>query len=399
MPEYKYRSSNLSGRVVRGQIFAENEEDLRGKLRENQLFLISFEEVSEVSPGQRIKPRQLADFCRELGTLIQAGVPLIRAFVIMSERDIPERQKKVYAELYKSLQKGYSLSEAMERQGRAFPALLTNMFRAGEAGGNLDTTALKMADHYDKSYKIARKVRSAMTYPIILLVVTVAVLLIIFLAVLPRFFAIFETMNATLPGITRFMLSLSEGLRTHWQAVLIFLLGFLLLIKLLVSMKPVRIFMNKMKLRMPVAGKFVKIICTARFARTLASLYTSGLSIMNALRNARGTIGNAYIESQFDTLMTNIRSGESLSEAVSKIDGFDKKLASCIVIGEETGKLDSMLSSMAESYDYELSMATEKLTSLIEPVMIVVLALVIGSIMISVMMPLTTLYSTIGSGL
>ena len=395
MPVYRYKASDLDGKEVRGQMQAQNKPALREQLQSQNLYLSTCKEHDEGRAVRKLTAQQLSELCRELGTLLGAGVPLVRALNIMAKRDIAENVKEVYTRLYRSLKQGSMLSEAMDQQ-EVFPELLRSMLRASEASGQMEQTCLQMAEHYEKSYKLQKKVRSAMTYPIILMMVTLLVLLAVFLFVLPTFFQLFEDMNVALPGITQFMLNVSVGLKAHWLWVLIGVLLAVLILRLVGQMPSVRLSKDRAKLRLPVAGKLLKIIYTARFARTLSSCYASGISIISALKNARDTIGNTYIASQFPALVADVRNGKSLSSSIKRVDGFDSKLSASIQIGEETGKLYDMLQSISDSFDYESDLALARLTTIIEPVMIVIMAVIIGTVMVSVMLPMTTLYDAIG---
>ena len=397
MPVYRYKASDLDGKTVRGEMQAVSEPALREQLLQKELYLaVCSERGGEEKAGKKLNARQLSEFCRELGTMLGAGVPLVRALNIMAKRDIPEKVKDVYVRLYRSLKQGSMLSEAMEEQG-TFPELLVSMYKASEASGQMEQTCAKMAEHYEKSYRLKKKVSSAMFYPALLVVVTVGVLLIVFLVILPTFFQLFADMNAELPGITQFMLNVSVGLKNNWLYLLIGVLVLVLAGRLLLRVPAVRLARDRMRLRIPVVGKLLKIIYTARFARTLSSCYASGISIIASLRNARDTVGNDYIASQFDGVLNEVRSGKSLSAAIKRVDGFDSKLSASIQIGEETGKLYDMLENMADAFDYDADTALARLVAMIEPVMIIVMALIIGTVIISVMLPLTSLYDAIGA--
>ena len=396
MPVYRYKASNLDGKEIRGQMQAQSKVALREQLQEQNLYLSACAEQEQNQSGKKLNAEQLTEFSRELGTLIGAGVPLVRALNIMAKRDIPEQVKGVYTKLYQSLKQGSMLSQAMEQQTGVFPELLVSMIRASEASGAMEQTCAQMATHYEKSNKLRKRVSSALTYPIILGIVTVAVLLVIFLFVLPTFFELFEDFDAELPGITQFMLNLSKGLQQYWMFALIGVLVLVLAFQMLAKIPSVRLAMDRAKLYIPKAGKLLKIIYTARFARTLATCYASGISIISSLKNARDTIGNTYIETQFSALLNDVRNGKSLATSIKKVDGFDNKLAASIQIGEETGKLYDMLQSMADTFDYESDIALTKLTAIIEPVMIIIMAAAIGLVIVSVMLPMTTLYSAIG---
>ena len=396
MPLYRYKASDLDGKTVRGELQAQDKHALAERLQEQKLFLTECAEKKDKSEFKRLNAKQLSEFSRELGMLLGAGVPLVRALNIMGKRDLPDAIKDVYTELYRSLRQGSMLSQAMEAMPGVFPELLMSMLRASEESGAMEQTCIKMAEHYTKSYKLNKKVKSAMTYPVILLIVTTLVVLAVFLFILPTFFQVFDSLDAELPGITQFMLNISTLLRDHWLILGIGVLVVILVIQILLQIPAVKLVRDRLRLKLPVIGKLLKIIYTARFARTLASCYASGVSIVSSLRNARDTIGNTYIMSQFPTVLTDVRNGKALSAAIKRVDGFDSKLSASVQIGEETGKLYDMLESTADTFDYEADIATERLTAVLEPVLIVIMALIIGTIIISVMLPMTALYDSIG---
>jgi len=396
MPEFAYSAARMNGKTVRGKMTAADPSELRRKLEdEKSLYLISSNEV-EARKSKPMKAKALASFCRELGMMIGSGVPLIRALNIMVQRDINHRARDSYVKMHQDLQRGLMLSEAMEEQKGVYPDLLVNMYKASETSGNMEETCKRMAEHYEKSYKLKQKVKGAMIYPIILLCVTFVVLMVVFLVVLPKFFSLFEKMNAPMPGVTQFMLNISKFLQNYWLFVIIGILMVVLIFKSLLQLPRVRIAFDHLKLKFPGVGKLNRIIYTARFARTLCSCYTSGISMINSLQNTRKTVGNKYIESQFDDMIADVRNGEPLSVAVGNVDGFDPKLPASILIGEETGRLDSMLEDTADSFDFEAESALSKLVSTVEPVLIVLMAVIIGTVMISVILPLPRMYNAVG---
>lgn len=398
MPLYRYTASDKQGKKSKGTERAAEPRELREKLREKGLYVIECAEDDGKTKRVKLNDKQLGEFCRDLGTMLESGVPLIRAVKILSQRDMKPKLKKIYENLYSDLQSGLMLSEAMTNQNGTFPDLLISMLKASESTGGMDETAKKMAVHYDKSHKINQKVISAALYPAILAVVTLAVMLIIFLFVLPKFFEVFNDLNAPMPLLTQGVLNLSMGIRNHWKIILVVIVGVIFIIKALTSQENVKYKLDQFKLKLPVAGKLLKIIYTARFARTLSSSYSSGLSMIVALENTRDTIGNRYIASQFPTLIKSVREGQALSASIEKVDGIDPKLPASILVGEETGRLDSMLESIADSFDYEADIAIQRMTTLMEPTMIIFMAIIIGIIIVSVILPLPALYNTIGAG-
>ena len=302
--------------------------------------------------------------------------------------------KECYRRLYERLQQGRELSYAMDAEGNTFPKLLIRMIRSGEISGSLDTTLERMADHYEKEHKLRGKIKSAMTYPVILFFITVAVVVLIFTLILPQFFTLFEGIE--LPAITRLMIAISNSMTSYWYIYLIGLLIIIALSGFLVTVPSVKRGLDHFKLKIPKIGKLMKIIYTARFARTLSSLYSSGLAMINALTIGGATIGNSYLQGQFPAVIEQVRNGEPLSASIQTITGFDAKLVSTIYIGEESGNLDDMLEAVADSFDYEAEMATTRLVTFIEPVMIIIMAVIVGGIMLSVMLPIMTLYQNIG---
>jgi type IV pilus assembly protein PilC len=269
------------------------------------------------------------------------------------------------------------------------------MIRAGENTGRLDSTCEKMAVNYDKEHRLNAKVNQALVYPIILIVLIIGVVLIIFTFVLPQFMGLFENMELPLP--TKIVMGISDFLIAWGMWVLIGIVAAVAgLIALLRQPGPRRSF-DHLKLRLPKIGQLLRIIYTARFARTLSSLYVSGISMIQALTIARTTIGNSYIAAQFDDVIEALGNGRTLSQALAAVDGFEPKLRSTVLIGEESGNLEKMLESVADQYEYDSEMATQSLVTLIEPVLIVFMAVIVAFVIISVLMPIYQLYSNIGA--
>jgi len=313
---------------------------------------------------------------------------------IILRRDIPKKQRAAYEDIYRSLLGGIALSDAMEQLGGVFPELLINMYRAGEANGTLDQTANRMADHYEKEQRLKSKLKSASTYPMILMCLTVVVMILIFTVVMPKFLALYG--DAPLPAITQAVVGLSNLFTHHAISLIIAVLLLVFGLMSLYRLPKVRYKIDKLKLKIVIVGKLLGTVYTARFARTLSSLYASGLSILTALQICRGTIGNAYIAAQFDDLINNVRNGSALSESIDQIDGYDKKLSSTILIGEESGQLEHMLLAVADSFDYEAEQATSRLSSMLEPILIILMSVLVGTVIFSVMLPIIKMYGNMG---
>ena len=397
MPVYKYTAKNIQGQLTRGKKEAENQEALAASLRQDGYFLTHAGrlEDSEKKP-YRPNANELADFAQQIGTMLSSGITLIRALSIILQGEGKPALKKLYQNVYTSLQRGLSFSDSLQAQQGAFPPLMISMIRAGEASGKMDAAAKKIAAHYRKDHKMRSKIKSAMIYPIILICVAILVFLGIFIFILPSFFDTFEDLGVQMPGVTRVMLAISNALIQDWAVCLFVGIGIVFIITCLLRLDSVRLWLDKIKLKLPKVGSLLRTIYTARFARTLSTLYTSGLSIIQSLTVAADTIGNRYISRQFHKVVSQVRSGAPLSAALKEVNGFAPKLFSVTAIGEEAGRLDEMLDNMAESFDFESEKAIDRLIAMAEPAMIILLAIGIGIIMVSVLLPLFTMYQNLG---
>ncbi|MBR4175582.1 MAG: type II secretion system F family protein [Lachnospiraceae bacterium] len=397
MPYFKYKAKDEKGKVISGTMVATSDQDLYAKLKEDKKFLLESKEVVEKVSSRRIKSDALAEFARNLGQMVGSGISLVRALRIISEDEsIKPKQRDIYAAVLKQVLAGVALSDALQAQGDSFPPLLINMFRSAESSGNLDQVALQMADYYDKEYRLNQKIKSAMAYPKLLCVMIVAVVAVIMGYVIPQFQSLFAQMEQ-LPITTTILLGISNFVKNRWYVIIA--MGFVLYViyRVLISMPPVKLFLAKLELHMPKIGYLRRIIYTARFSRTLSSLYSAGISVLSCIEIAKTTIGNAYIEKQFETVFADIKGGESMSAAVEKVDGFTQKLPASISVGEETGALDKMLVALASQMEYDSDQAIQRMVGMLEPLMIVVMALVVGFIMIAVIQPIYGSYDAIAS--
>lgn len=399
MIAYKYKAKDSEGKNISGVMQANDDFDLHDKLKQDNKYLISYKIVTNKKNNRRLKSNVVSEFSRNIAELVGAGVSLVKSLRIISEDESTKPKiRAIYADVLKSIKTGTSLSDAMIEQGDAFPPLFINMMKSAETSGNLDKIAAQMASHYDKEYRLNQKVKSSLNYPKILSGLIVVVVAIIMGYVIPQFKDLFSQMDE-LPVSTTIMLGISNYIKKRWYVLIIAGIVIFLFMKILFSMPSVLYYKDRFVLKMPVIGKLMKVIYTARFARTLSSLYTAGISIVNCLTIAKTTIGNAYIEKQFEQMILDVKAGENLSEAILKVDGFTRKLASSIMVGEETGALDTMLNSVANQMEYDSEMALEKMVSFLEPAMIVVMAVVVGFIIISVIQPIYGSYQTMSNSI
>ena len=391
---FRYTAKDIDGRTVRGTMEAADYDALYAQLLEQGLYPQRVTGRGADRRPRTLRPQELSDLCRQLSTLLASGVSLVRALTIISQDEgISAGLRRVYESVLSEVRKGSSLSDALEAQ-QVFPALMLGMIRAGEGSGRLDRVAERLAVHYEKAHQMNQQVKSALMYPMILAVLSVAVVIVTF--VLPQFSDLFSTMDS-LPAVTLALMAFSDFMVTKWYLLLLGLAALAAALRALRRVPSVRLALDRGKLTMPVFGPLHRIICTARFARTISSLYASGLPIITALQTARDTIGNAYIVSQFDAVLAQVRSGVSLSAALESVDGFQRKLCSSIAVGEETGQLDSMLDSIADSMEYDAQQASRRMMTILEPMLIVLMPFVVGFIIIAVMSPIIGSYSAIES--
>ncbi len=394
---YKYRAQDEEGKTVTGVMQAQDELDLHERLKQDKKYLIQAKAQSDKKNIKRLKSNVVSDFAKNIGELLGAGVTLVKALKIISEDEsIKPKEREIYGGLLKQVRAGVPLSEAMASAGDAFPSLFINMIKSAENSGSMDKVALQMATHYEKDYRLKQKVKSSMTYPKILCVLIVVVVAIIMGYVIPQFQDLFTQMQ-TLPVSTTILLGISNFVKNKWYVIIIVAAIVYIAFRIIFAIPAVKYMKDKLELKLPVIGKLRRVIYTARFARTLSSLYSAGISIINCLQIARNTIGNSYIEKQFDKVIADVRGGSNLSESIDKVDGFTKKLSSSIMVGEETGALDTMLVSIANQMEYDAELAMNKLVSYLEPAMIVVMALIVGFVIISVIQPIYGSYQAIAT--
>ncbi len=395
MPLYFYTALDAKSRKVKGKIRAEGYFELIGLLKSQRLSLTEYYEKAEEVKGKlRLKNSELSDFSQELSSMISAGVPILRAVEIMAARDVKKPIRELYTAVYNELGAGSSFSGTLENQNEAFPPLFINICRSGEESGRLDLSLLKMAEYYRRAHRLDSRIKAATLYPKLLIVLMTVVVLVIFTLILPRFFGLFE--GVELPLITRIVIGFSDFIVSRWYIVLSVVAVTFVLIKSALKNKKTQHYIDRMKLRIPVFGRIFKIIYTARFAQTFGSLYSSGLPVTSAMQISCPTVGNSYIEGQFGIAVDKLRGGETISDAIASIDGFDVKLSLSITIGQESGSLDRMLEAVAADFEYEAEKAASWLLTMLEPALIVIMAAVVGVIALAVMLPIITLYQNIG---
>lgn len=416
MPKFKYTAADSAGNEKNGIIEAVNRPAALLRLKEMGLAsatVIEFSQsaakpVAAVTASKppkpsgaisislsrlfsgRIKRKQLMIFTRQLATMIDAGVPLLRALQIIQKQEKSAVTKRITGELCEAVESGSTFAEALAQHQKTFDKLYVNMVKAGEIGGVLQVTLSRLAEFTEKAEKIKTKIKGAMIYPIVVLFMALGILSFLLIKIVPKFTDIFKDLlgGAPLPPLTRFVVAASNVMVHRAPVVIGVLVGVIILVNLIGRTKFGRYWFDVAKLKMPVIGPLVLRVGISRFTRTLGTLLNSGVQILQALTIVRDTAGNEFIARAVQSVHDSIKEGESVAAPLEQSNVFPTMVVSMINVGEETGRLPDMLIKIADTYDTEVDAAVEGLTSVIEPILIIFLALVVGTIVIAMFMPM-----------
>lgn len=390
---YKYKAISQGGEVIEGFFDGEKEADVLGMLRSNNYTPITIEKDLETEAkldlfAPKVQKKDLAIFCRQFHTMINAGLGISPCIGILEKQSENKTLMKTLNVVNEDVQKGSTLSEGMRRHPKIFPFLLTNMVQAGEVSGNLDTIMERMAVHFEKEHKLENKIKSAMIYPMILAVVSISVVIFLLIAVMPTFIGMFESSGAALPLPTQILMNISEALRSYWY---LFLGGLAMAVGGFAFYKKTpggELTLDSIKLKIPIVKDSNVKVITSRFTRTLSTLMTSGIPLLESIEVVSQIVGNKVVENKLIDATEEISKGATLSRAIGEVGVFPPMMTSMIKIGEESGSLDDILYKTADFYDDEVEVALERLTTLMEPVMLVAMAVVIGFIVIAMALPM-----------
>jgi len=398
--KYKYVALTKDGFKISGSIESNNESEVISMIRGNNYLPISIERDVESEAkveifAKKVKKKDLAVFCRQFYTMLDAGLGIVKCLEILSVQTENKTLKKALTEVGEDVQKGVTLSEAMRIHEKVFPSILINMVEAGEVSGNLDTILERMAVHFEKENKTENKVRSSMVYPIVLMVVSIAVVIFMLIFILPTFVGMFEGSDTPLPLPTRILIGLSDFLKSYWYIFIGVVALIVFGISSYINSESGRRFFDSIKLKLPIVkGPTVKIV-TSRFTRTLSTLMSSGIPLLRSMEVVSKVVNNKVVEEKLILGIEDIRRGVPLSRMIRDIEIFPPMVDSMVKIGEESGALDDILLKTADFYDEEVDVALTKLTSMLEPLMIVFMALIIGFIVIAMYLPMFEVVNTI----
>jgi type IV pilus assembly protein PilC len=428
MPKFNYVAMDSHGKETKGTLEVNSQNEAIGRVKEMGLFPTKIVEVEKVKPdkkvatsagkkaagkkkgggmqinikipglGGRVKSKVLTTFTRQLATLVDAGLPLLRGLRVLEKQERNPTLKNIIAELALSIEGGSTFSEGLAQHPKVFNRLFVNMVKAGELGGVLEVVLARLSEFMEKAQKIKGKVIAAMFYPCAVLVVATAILMILMVFVVPKFKEVFAGMleGAQLPAFTRLVLGISEIIKDHilyaLAGAVVVYIAFVLAIRTTVGR---RIF-DKIKLKAPVFGPVVTKVAISRFTRTLGTLISSGVPILQALTIVRETSGNVIVGSAVLAIHDSVKEGETITAPLEASRVFPPMVVSMVDVGEQTGALPEMLLKIADNYDEEVDNAVAAMTSLLEPIMIVFLAVIVGSIVIAMFLPLIALMNSVG---
>lgn len=400
MPNFKYKVINKSGEKLEGVYAAGSKEEVMEMIRTNNYYPIKIEEVVEGTKIDsdlftKVKTKDIAVFCRQFYTMLNAGATINTCLNVLGEQIINKKLRNSVITVEENVRKGLTFSEAMKKEKNVFPDLLVNMVQSGEVSGNLDTIMRRMSEHYEKETKLNNKVKAAMVYPIVLGVMSVTIVIGLLIFVMPMFVEMFKESGGQLPLPTKILLAVSNSLKENWYLII---LGFIILIfalKNYLKTENGQLLSNRLKLTLPILRNINEKIIISRFTRTLSTVLASGITLIQGLQVVAKVVGNKIVENKILDVREQMMKGGGISEPLKRVGFFPPMLCAMVKIGEESGSLDEILNKTADFYDDELDTAIQQFTSILEPIMIVIMGVVIGFMIISIMLPMFDMYGNI----
>lgn len=413
MAKFKYMALDKEGREISGVIDSTSENRARKDLASQGIKVSRIAEVTVATEsgakakkgkkaliGTGIKNAEITVFSRQLATLLKAGLPLLRSLEVIARQEKNPYFRTIIDQLADNVRTGNKFSDGLLQHPKVFDKLYVNMAKAGEAGGVLDTVLDRLATFQEKALKTANKVKSAMVYPIVIMTVAIAIVIILMIFVVPQFQTIFAGMlnGARMPALTQTIIDISDFIQHNYVAAALIVLGVVIVVKLFFKTKiGIRIW-DTLALKLPKIGDMVMKSTVARFTRTFGTLLASGVPILEALTITRGTIKNSLVSNALERVHDRVRDGEPLAAPLDQQKIFPTMVTSMVEVGEETGQLSEMLNRIADNYDEEVDNSVSAITSIIEPIMIVFLAVVVGTIVIALFLPIIKIVSTLTGG-
>ncbi len=400
MPSYEWKGRDRNGNTQSGVLIGDSKEAVIAALRRQQIVVTTVKEkgkeIALPKFGGGIKSKDIAVFTRQFSVMIDAGLPLVQCLDILGQQQENKGFQKIILQVRQDVEAGSSLAEAMRKHPQAFDDLYVNMVAAGEAGGILDTILQRLATYIEKIVKLKSQVRSALIYPVAVIVIAIVVVYIILWKVIPVFATLFEGLGGSLPWLTQVIVNISNFIGDFWWLILLVVVASVFAVRQYYRTEAGKYQLDKLLLKSPVFGQLLRKIAVARFCRTLGTLLSSGVAILESLEITARTAGNAVIEEAIMVVRKDVEEGKSLAEPLTRTEQFPPMVCQMINVGEQTGAMDTMLSKIADFYEDEVDAAVAGMMALIEPVIIAFLGVVIGTIVVAMYLPMFTLISQIG---
>ena len=399
MPGFSYVAVDKRGKEKRGSLEAETRERALEQLKAEGLIPVSVREQGalnkeiDFSIGKKVKPRDLSVFCRQFVSITQAGVPMKEALQMLSEQTENKWLKRAISEVLLNVEKGNTLADSMRSQPDIFPPMLVNMVEAGEQSGSLEMAFSRMAVHFEKEAKLKATIKKATIYPIILVIAAIGVIAVMLLFVIPIFIDMFADLDIEMPALTMFVMNSSKWMTSHWYVVLAIIVGVVVAYKLIYKTTQGRLTIDRIKMKMPLFGKLTVKTACSQFARTMSTLLMSGISTIDALETTSKIVNNIHYTNAMLKAREEVMKGVPLSEPLEASGIFPPMVYHMTGIGEETGNVEEMLEKMADYYDEEVEMTTQSVLAAMEPLIIVFMALVVGTLVIAVISPIGAMYN------
>jgi type IV pilus assembly protein PilC len=405
MPVYGYTFRDASGGTQKGTAEAESEEILRKRFEEQGFTITEVTVIKAKGTKQRsygkVKLGNLAVFCRQFSTMVDAGVSLVRCLDVLSRQTQDPKLKKILIDIGERVEGGESLSRAMQRHPRTFNNLFIGLIRAGEVGGVLEESLQRLSHFLEKDVELRRKVKAALTYPVLVLIAAIGIVVFLVSWFVPEWAKILVDLGLKsddIPAPTQFLIGLSDNIQHNWLIMLITIVVVVVAWKLFTSTRFGRRVADRMKLKVPVFGKLHHKVCMARFSRTMGTLLTSGVPILQAMETVAGTVGNTIMSDAVLEARARIREGDRIGEPLEQSRLFPPMVVHMIGVGEESGSLDFMLQKIADFYESEVEATLQSLTAAIEPIMIIGLGVIVGFIVVSMFLPLVRVIERLSEG-
>ena len=399
MPGFSYVAVDKRGKEKRGSLEAETRERALEQLKAEDLIPVSVREQGalnkeiDFSIGKKVKPRDLSVFCRQFVSITQAGVPMKEALQMLSEQTENKWLKRAISEVLLNVEKGNTLADSMRSQPDIFPPMLVNMVEAGEQSGSLEMAFSRMAVHFEKEAKLKATIKKATIYPIILVIAAIGVIAVMLLFVIPIFIDMFADLDIEMPALTMFVMNSSKWMTSHWYVVLAIIVGVVVAYKLIYRTTQGRLTIDRIKMKMPLFGKLTVKTACSQFARTMSTLLMSGISTIDALETTSKIVNNIHYTNAMLKAREEVMKGIPLSEPLEASGIFPPMVYHMTGIGEETGNVEEMLEKMADYYDEEVEMTTQSVLAAMEPIIILFMALIIGTLVIAVIWPIASMYN------